>query len=251
MGSAMRSRRRRTSSLLTAVPLLIAGCDLLSGVPAGSIVGEVRFDGRPAPGITVTLQSGDGTVWSDVTANGTAVTDASGQYRFENLKGGEYRARFDVKPSLVAVGGTTIGPKEVGTWTSNGVRLGMAGARLAAFDVSYNGLIYPESGKSNTYSQAIPLPFHWSTHRSGTSYQVKIYDVSGGVTGTKPVWESGWSGSPVTTLTKGLAKGNYRWIVEIDGGSSGRGTSEQRNLDLDYRTPEPEGSEDTSGEDEL
>ncbi|HEY9900048.1 MAG TPA: carboxypeptidase regulatory-like domain-containing protein, partial [Pantanalinema sp.] len=182
----MRSRPRRISSALGLGTLILAGCDLLSGVPAGTIVGEVRFDGRPAPGVTVTLQSGNGTVWTDVTANGTAVSDASGQYRFENLKGGEYRVRFDVKPSLVTVGGTTIGPKEVGTWASNGVRLGMAGARLAAFDVSYNGLIYPESGKSNTYSAAMPLPFHWSTHRNGASYRVKIYDVSGGVTGTKP-----------------------------------------------------------------
>lgn len=242
MGSAMRSRPRRTSSALCAVTLVLAGCDLFSGVAAGTIVGEVRFDDRPAPGITVTLQSGNGSVWTDVTTGGTTVTDPSGQYRFENLKGSEYRVRFDVKPSLVTVGGTTIGPKQVGTWTSNGVRLGMAGARLAAFDVSYNGLIYPESGKSNTYTKDMPLPFHWSTHRNGGSYRVKIYDVSGGVTGTKPVWESDPTGAPVTTLNKPLAKGNYRWVVEIDGGGSGAGTSEQRNLDLDYRTPASEGS---------
>lgn len=240
MGSAMRSRPRRTSSALALGTLLLAGCDLLSGVPAGTIVGEVRFDGRPAPGITVTLQSGNGTAWTDVTTGGTAVTDASGQYRFENLKGSEYRVRFDVKPSLVTVGGTTIGPKQVGAWTTQGVRLGMAGARLAPFDVSYNGLIYPESGKSNTYSADMHLPFHWATHRDGASYKVKIYDVSGGVTSTKPVWESAPTGAPVTTLNKALAKGNYRWVVEIDGGGAGTGLSEQRNLDLDFRTPEPE-----------
>ncbi|MNY05427.1 Cna protein B-type domain protein [compost metagenome] len=226
----------------------MAGCDLFSGVPAGTVVGEVRFDGRPAPGITVTLQSGNGTVWTDVGTNGTAVTDASGQYRFENLKNGEYRVRFDVKPSLVSVGGTTIGPKQVGTWATNGIRLGMAGARLGSFDVSYNGLIYPESGKSNTYSATMPLPFHWSTHRNGTSYRVKIYDVSGGVTGTKPVWDSGATGAPVTTLDKPLAKGNYRWVVEIDGGGSGSGTTEPRNLDLDFRTPEPVDTGDSSGD---
>lgn len=230
--------------LLTAPALLglASGCDLLSGVPGGVIVGEVRFDGRPASGITVGLQTYSSDRWTSYQLNGSALmatTDSAGQYRFERLKGGLYRVRFDLAPSVVVVGGTQIGPKEVGTWITKDVNLGGAGARLPAFDVAYNGLIYPESGKSNTYSETLPLPFHWHTHREATHYRVRIYDKSAGTTTPKLVWESGWTSTPVTTLSKSTQPGNYQWEVELDAGGGGTGTSERRNLDLDYQGPTP------------
>lgn len=221
---------------------LAAGCDLLSGVPAGVLVGEVRFDGRPASGITVGLQTWSNERWSSYTVNGaaaTSTTDASGQYRFERLKGGQYRVRYDLSSSLVSVGGTAIGPKQVGSWVTNSVSIGGGGARFAPFDVAYNGLIYPESGKSNTYSGDSLLPFHWHTHREASHYRVRIFDRSGGATSPKLVWESGWTTTPVTTLSKGTQPGNYQWEVELDAGGGGTGTSERRNLDLDYQGPTP------------
>ncbi|HEY9856751.1 MAG TPA: carboxypeptidase regulatory-like domain-containing protein [Stenomitos sp.] len=223
---------------------LASGCDLLSGVPAGVVVGDVRFDGRPAPGITVALQTYSSDRWTSYTVNGTAATattDASGQYRFERLKAGQYRVRFDLAPSVVMVGGTQLGPKEVATWTTKDVSIGGGGARIAAFDVAYDGLIYPESGKSNTYSERVPLPFHWHTHREADHYKVKIYDKSGGATNPKLVWESDWTTTPVTSLSKATQPGNYQWEVELDAGNGGTGTSERRNLDLDFQgaTPEP------------
>lgn len=230
---------------LMAGPTLLAlasGCDLLSGVPAGMVVGEVRFDGRAAAGITVALQTLSNERWTSYMVNGsaaTSTTDASGQYRFERLKGGSYRVRYDLGASLVVVGGTPIGPKQVGTWITNGVSIGGGGARLAPFDVAYNGLIYPESGRSNAYSEGLPLPFHWHTHREATSYKVRIYDRSGGATAPKLIWESGWTGTPVTSLSKATQPGNYQWEVELDAGGRGTGTSERRNLDLDYKGPTP------------
>lgn len=230
---------------LVAGPVLLAlasGCDLLSGVPAGVVVGEVRFDGRAASGITVGLQTFSNERWTSYLANGAAAmstTDASGQYRFERLKGGSYRVRYDLGPSLVVVGGTSIGPKQVGTWITNSVSIGGGGARIAPFDVAYNGLIYPESGKSNTYSELLPLPFHWHTHREAARYKVRIYDRSGGATSPKLVWESGPTGTPVTTLSEAKQPGNYQWEVELDAGGGGIGTSERRNLDLDFKGPTP------------
>lgn len=228
-----------------AAPVLLglaSGCDLLSGVPAGVIVGEVRFDGKPASGITVSLQTVANERWTGYQVNGAtavATTDSTGQYRFERLKGGQYRVRFDLASSVVLVGGTQIGPKHVGSWITKDVSIGGGGARLAPFDVAYNGLIYPESGKSNTYSKTFPLPFHWHTHREASHYRVRIYDRSAGVTKPDPIWTSGWTTTPVTTLDQATQPGNYQWEVELDAGGGGTGTSERRNLDLDYQGPTP------------
>lgn len=217
-------------------PLVLfqTSCDLLSGVPAGTVTGQVNYDGRPAPGITLKLQTQSSGSWTD---KATGSTDASGQYTFSQLSNGLYRIVYAQVP-VVTSGGVTIGPKTVRSWTSNSVSIGLGGARIAPFELAYDGLIYPESGKSNAYSASQPLPFHWSTHRDAISYRVNLYSINGGVTASKPTWQSDWTPQPVTQLSQGFAKGNYQWEVEIDADSEGSGFSERRGLDLDFQTPQ-------------
>lgn len=222
---------------------LFSGCNLLSGVPAGTITGQIDFDGRPAPGITVRLQTQDKSSWADYRPSGslvTATTDSSGQYRFAGLKSGQFRVRYEITPVLMD--GTQVGPKHVGRWTSNGVAVDPVGARMATFDVSYNGLIYPESGRSSSYSEATPLPIHWATHRTGSSYRVNLFEATGGVVSSKPFWQSEWTMNAVTSFRHPTQKGNFRWEVEIDGGAAGTGASELRNVDLDYQAPQASAS---------
>lgn len=238
----MPSPPRRTSEPLRAFRLVVgglvlvgaSGCDLLSGVPAGTIVGEIRYDGRPAAGLTVRLQKYGNDGFSDVTSGSDVVkatTDSAGQYRFQKVAAGSYRVRFERIPLLV--GGIPVGPSQVGTWNSP---LVTSGSRAPTFDVAFNGLIYPESGKASAYSAAAGIPFHWSTHREGVSYRVRLYDITGG--GQRDVWkDSPWGPAPYVVFKVALPKGNYRWEVMIDGGGTGTGTSEQRNVDLDYQEP--------------
>lgn len=218
-----------------SLALALGACDLLSGVPAGSIVGEVDYDGRPAPGITVALWALTGGNW---VSKSTISTDVAGTYRFSGLAGGTFQVRFSRAGLESYLAGHAEGLKMVSEWSSPYVSLGLGGSRLAAFDVAYDGLIYPESGKSSSYSALMGLPFHWSSHRNASSYRVRLYDISGGKT---PLWkwDSDWTANPVIQLTRGFPPGNYQWKVTLDGGSAGTGSTEVRNVDLDFQEAQP------------
>lgn len=236
------SQKGGLGGVILGITTLLGGCNLLSGVPAGTITGQIDFDGRPAPGITVRLQTQDKGIWADYRPSGSqvlATTDSSGLYRFAGLKSGTYRVHYEITP--VFMDGTQVGPKHVGRWDSSGVAVDPVGARVSTFDVSYNGLIYPESGRSSSYSEGSPLPIHWGTHRNAVSYRVNLYETAGGVV-TKRFWQSGPTMNPVTSFNHPTQKGNYRWEVEIDGGAAGTGTSELRNVDLDYQAPQASAS---------
>jgi hypothetical protein len=203
----------------------LVGCPWTVSGEAGTVSGEVTFDGRVAPGLTLRLQRRDRGAWSEVAS---AVSDSVGLYRFPGLAAGEYRVAYFRVPARSD--GQILGPAHVETWYSPVVG---PGTRLAAIEVALGGLIYPESGRSTPYGKGIPLPFHWSPHRDGQAYRVLLHDVSGG--GERLVWTSTWTGQSYVLLTQAFARGNYRWRIEIDGGSRGSGASETRAVDLDYQ----------------
>ena len=210
--------------------LLLGGCPSVGGEP-GAVSGEISFDGRAAPGLSVRLQKRDRDAWSEVAS---AVSDSLGIYRFGGLAAGDYRVAYFRLPAKAD--GQVLGPAHVETWYSPMVG---PGTRVPPIEVAFGGLIYPESGRSTPYGKGVPLPFHWSPHRSGQSYRVLLYDVSGG--GDRLVWTSSWTSQPYSLLTQAFAKGNYRWRVEIDGGSRGNGSSESRAVDLDHQATPVEG----------
>ena len=204
----------------------LAGCPWTVAGEAGTVSGEVMFDGRSAPGLTLRLQRRDRGAWSEVAS---VVSDSIGLYRFGGLSAGEYRVAYFRVPARSD--GQILGPAHVETWYSPVVG---PGTRLPGIEVAFGGLIYPESGRSTPYGKGIPLPFHWSPHRDGQSYRVLLQDVSGG--GERLVWTSSWTSQPFVLLQQPFAKGNYRWRVEIDGGARGTGASETRAVDLDHQS---------------
>lgn len=230
----MRSPRPRTSSLALLAAGLLTGCNLLSGVPGGQVQGTVTFDGRAATGVLVSLYAQKGDAWK---FSASTATREGGAYFFANLADGPYQVRFNRSALDTYLGGRTEALRYVGEWSSSVVSVGMGGVRVPTFDLAYNGLIYPEPGKTSTYSPTQGLPFHWSAHRQAVSYRMLLADVSGG---RAPVWgfAGDFSGEPYAVLTLGHQTGNYQWKVWIEAGSAGSGSSEVRGVDLDYLTPQ-------------
>lgn len=232
---------------------LAAGCSfpfLTSGVEGGGIVGAVEFNGRPAPGKTVHLLKRDtnGT-YAAYRPSGnlvTATTNDAGVYSFSGLADGTYMVQYLSTPVLDPQG-SRIGPNEVADWRTPGVNVSAAaGGRLSPFEVSYNGLIYPESGRDYHVSDTAPLPFHWSTHLKAARYRVVIYQPSvGGQPSNKEFWGSEYTTSPSALFQKKVSPGNYSWELEIRS-DAGIGHSLRRPLDLSTSLPpqeEPSGEE--------
>lgn len=253
----MASRRPSSSKLvLAALGLgLLTGCEipfLASGVEGGTVIGTVEWNGLPAPGKTVHLLKRDENgAYAAYRPNGTlltSTTNEAGVYSFRDLPQGAYMVQYLSTPVLDAQG-NRIGPNEVADWRTPGVNVtASAGGRLAPFEIAYNGLIYPESGRDYHVSEALPLPFHWTTHLRAARYRVVIYHPTiGGKPSTKEFWGSEYTSTPSTLFRRSVPAGNYSWEVEIRS-DAGIGHSPRRYLDLSTPLP-PEDPEFEDPED--
>jgi hypothetical protein len=227
--------------------MLVAGCPFplfTSGVAGGTVVGAVEYNGLPAPGKTVHLLKRDANgTYAAYRPSGTlvtATTNDAGVYTFSDLTDGTYMAQYLSVPVLDAQG-SRIGPNEVADWRTPGVNVSTGqGGRLAPFEISFNGLIYPESGRDYHVSDKTPLPFHWSTHLKAARYRVVIYQPSiGGQPSNKEFWGSEYTTSPSALFQKKVSPGNYSWELEIRS-DAGIGHSLRRNLDLSTPLPPQE-----------
>lgn len=228
----MPCRRLSTSSIV----LVLAGC-AQTGAPPGAILGTVNYNGAPAPGKVVELlclaSSGDS--WGAVARTDgkyTVSTDETGAYSFASLKPGTYRVQYLSEPIYDSMG-KIVGPNEVASWRSSAVTLSAGGVVVPAFDVAYNGLIYPDTEKKSLPSQSNPLPFVWSTHTQADRYLISLWSIgnAGVVNATgSPLWQSGWVESPTLNYTGTPGSGNYGWEVTIDAGAAGQGKSRVRSL---------------------
>ncbi len=236
--------------------MLLTGCDLpffASSVAGGTVLGIVEWNGRPAPGKTVHLlkrdESGNFAAYRPSGSLVTATTNDAGVYAFQGLPEGAYMVKYLATPVMDAQG-NRIGPNEVADWTTPGVNVtASAGGRVATFEISFNGLIYPESGRNYHVNETAPLPFHWATHMRASSYRMIIYQPSvGGQPNTAIFWELKHTTSPSALFQKKVTAGNYTWEVEIRS-NAGIGHSIRRTLDLSTPLPpEDPGSEDPDEE---
>lgn len=226
--------------------LLLAGCPLLETPPAGgSVEGKVLFNGRGAPGKVVSLLVAKGGKFTSATgADGkplTAQTDASGIYRFKGLPSGAYKVTY-VSQSVPDGNKVPRPPNEIGTWNTRARDVtASSGVRMPEFDVAYNGLIYPSTGIAYIVSDALPLPFHWSTHLQGKTYKLNVYNNR---TGKPPaIFTSESTSLPTTLFKRSLNSGIYSWEVVIDAGDAGEGMSLVREVDMASPTPQPPAEE--------
>lgn len=208
------------STLLVTV---LGGCPWPNvPVPAGGIAGEILWDGKPAPGRTVTLvkfTSSD--TWTSL--NATAVSDRSGYYQFQNLEPGTY--------GVLYVADALPGSNEFLWWRSAPANVGSA---VPSFDVAYNDVIYPPI--SAAIGSPVQVTLFWSSARMGNRYRVSLYATPNGYTpgtqvGNTPTLRSDWvSDLHFTMQADNVAPGNYAWGVEVDGGDRGFGSSKLRSL---------------------
>ena len=221
------------ASLVVAVALT-AGCPGIGTAAAGTLTGQILYEGRPAPGETVSLlvqQGGTFTAFAGSSGGPLATaTDANGDYAFHGLPAGTYEVLF--LPVAVHDGGGVAMPSgEVASWyTLPGTVSNSAGTNFPAFDVSYDGLIYPQEVGDHYVSTTVPLPFHWSTDPQGQRYRLQIFensDASG-----SPVIQLPWSSDPSALLRQNVNSDVYTWRVLIDGGNTGQGTSAPQVVDL-------------------
>ncbi|HBN09893.1 MAG TPA: hypothetical protein DD435_15030, partial [Cyanobacteria bacterium UBA8530] len=153
-------------------------------------------------------------------------------YAFSKLKSAHYRIQY-LSEAVKDPVGKIIGPNEVASWQTNDLDLGGSGAVLPPFDVSYNGLTYPDTDKKQTPSSDAPLPFFWSTHLQAKKYRVKLWDTSNGNVinpSGKAKWTSDWTENPTVAYSGNPGIGNYGWEVEIDAGDAGLGKSRVRSV---------------------
>jgi hypothetical protein len=138
-----------------------------------------------------------------------------------------------VSEPILDAGGKIIGPNEVASWKTSSLALGTTGYSVPAFDIAYNGLIYPDNEKKQSPSQANPLPFFWSTQASAKRYQLRIWKIDSGSLvnpSGSPVWQSNWTEDPALSYTGNPGAGNYGWEVLIDAGNVGQGTTRLRSI---------------------
>lgn len=216
---------------LLAVPaftlLLLSGCDTLSSlvspVAAGVVTGTVLFNGQPAAGKRVSL----------VGAEKKATTDASGRYTFSGVSGSarlhvSYVSTFDATGLEPPRREDPRFPNEVYLWQSAPFTLDGGGREVPAFDVAYNGLLYPDVGMSLIVKTTSPVPFHWSPHPQAHAYRTKVSSYST----NEAIWTSEWASDPMSILAKDLLPGSYEWTIEIDGGDRGTGLTRARKVDF-------------------
>lgn len=226
---------------------MLSGCTLpffSSGVEGGTLVGAIEWNGRPAPGKTVHLLKRDSNgTFSAFRPNGTlvtATTNDAGVYTFTGLPEGAYMVQYLSNPVMDGQG-NRIGPNEVAEWKTPGVNVtASAGGRLLPFEIAFNGLIYPETGRNYQVSETAPLPFHWATHLKATRYRVVLYfPTTGGTPSNKVFWRSDYATSPSALFQKKVTAGNYSWEVEMMS-DAGTGRSLRRTLDLSTPLPPEE-----------
>ncbi len=225
---------RPSAWALVLAAALTAGCPGLQTAAAGTITGQILYEGRPAQGETVSLLVQESGTFTAVTgSNGsslTASTDANGDYVFQGLTAGTYRVLF--LPVAVHDGGGVAMPSgEVASWyTLPGTVSNSAGTSFPAFDVSYDGLIYPQEVGDHYVSTTVPLPFHWSTDPQGQRYRLQIFE-NDSASGS-PVIQLPWSSDPSALLRQNVNSDRYTWNVVIDGGNTGQGLSAYEVVDL-------------------
>lgn len=201
---------------------------------------------RPAAGKRVSLLIRQGDAWSDARGTDgqalTAQADDTGVYHFPRLAGGTYRVVY-LAQEVPDGNGAPLPSREVASWTSADISHRSGGtSTVPDIEVTYNGLIYPDTGQSYPVSAELPLPFHWSTHRHGKRYRLIVH---GNREGRPPAFHSGnWTEVPSAILAKEAAPDLYAWEILIDGGNHGEGRSGRRNLDL-----KPPAQEDPPAED--
>lgn len=212
------------------------GCPtLFSPVAGGTAEGSVLFAGRAAAGKVVTLQRQTETGLSTVAGpDGGAIdarTSATGVYRFTGLAPGDYRIIF-VSGPVPDGQGTPRSRAEVGSWTSRLRAITAAeGARFPPFDIQYNGPIYPiDSSSAYLIAKDFPIPFHWSTHRLGQRYRLKVFAGPSGKGGD--LLTADWTSPPTTLVARDVPTGKYSWSVVIDAGEAGEGASMPQEVDL-------------------
>jgi hypothetical protein len=205
--------------LLMTVP----GCGLWPGssAPAGTVTGLVTYAGLPAAGKIVTLAG----------ASVRTVTDATGRYTFPGVGGKRVQVVYTSVGDKATDRGdaTTTLPNEVAQWKSAVVDLSDgSGKEVPAFEVGYNGLLYPDVGVALVVSEKALVPFHFSVHPQGQKYRVQLatYDTQ------EHVWTSDWAGDPTAVFGRAVPPGRYQWSVEIDGGDRGSGVTRSRRVDF-------------------
>lgn len=213
------------ASMLTL--LVLSGCDTLSAlvspVAAGVVTGTVLFNGQPAAGKRVSLTG----------AEKKATTDASGRYTFTGVSGSarlhvSYVSTFDAAGTEPPRREDPRFPSEVYLWQSAPFTLDGGGREVPAFDVAYNGLLYPDVGMSLIVSATSPVPFHWSPHPQARAYRTKVASFST----NEGVWTSEWASDPMSIFAKAVPPGSYEWTIEIDGGDRGTGLTRARKVDF-------------------
>lgn len=222
----MLDRLKATYLLLPALWALAtaSGCGLFNSLPVGTITGVVLYNGEPAAGRRVNLIGA---------GSSPHITDANGRYTFTGIRTGTvqvvYHGTSD-RPDQF--------PNEVDTWTSAPVDATGGGADLPAFDVSYNGLLYPDVAMSLLVAPNSPVPFHWSTQLNAERYRLHV-----GSQASSFSWASDWSSDPTAIFAKSVDPGSYQWWIEIDGGDKGTGKTRPRTVDLSPPdAPAPAGS---------
>ena len=203
-------------------------------LPAGALGGKLTYLDRPAPGKRTSLLARKGDAWVDATgADGsplTAQADGAGVYYFPALPGGTYRVVY-LAQEVPDGNGAPLPSREVAAWNSADVTHRTGGtSTVPDIEVTYNGLIYPDTGQSYPVATELPLPFHWATHRHGRRYRLIVY---GNREGRPPAFYQGpWTETPSAVLAQEAQPDLYAWEVFIDGGPNGEGRSGRRNLDL-------------------
>lgn len=213
--------RMKAPLLMLAALLVLPGCSFFNPVPAGTVTGLVLYNGEPAAGKRVSLIGSDKKV----------TTDANGRYTFTGVQAGakvyvNYVSAFD-RPTASAEDPSL--PNEVSLWQSAAFQVdGSGGREVPAFDVAYNGLLYPDKGMSLIVKPDSPVPFHWSTHPQAQHYRVKVLVLNTG----ENIFTGEWVSDPTAIFAKAVAPGSYRWQVEIDAGDRGTGLSRPRAVDF-------------------
>lgn len=200
--------------------LLAFGLTGCWGGPAPSVVtGLVTFDGRPAAGKRVQLTGGGETR--------TTATDATGRYTFASVTA----RRWQIVYTRTMQGETdrpTVLPNEVSEWRSLAFDfVEGSGKEVPAFEVAYNGLLYPDDAMALVVNAEAVVPFHWSLHPRAQRYRVRIESEAGSFR-----WNSPWVGEPTAIFGQKVATGRYKWLVEIDGAESGTGYTRSRQVDF-------------------
>ncbi|MFP5503556.1 MAG: hypothetical protein ACLGIN_13790 [Candidatus Sericytochromatia bacterium] len=208
----------RPTLLAPLLVLALAGCDWLApGAAPGTVTGVVLYNGQPAAGKRVTLlPDGDKTF-----------TLQDGTYTFTGVGEGQHQVLYQAQPDPTQFQADPTGavPNEVKSWRTPAFSGG--GHRLTAFDVSYNGLLYPDVQMSLIVSETSPVPFHFSPHVQGGRYRLRI---SSKATGEQLPTDD-WSNDPIAIFAMAVEPGTYYWQVEFEN-HAGTGLSPERAVDL-------------------